>query len=270
MLGLGLIVGCVLAKTQRIFRVYLNYGAISPTMGNLEFTLFAGTVFLIALIFCLVYVLASGEPPTGTVTQSLSDNTYLYIACTASSKSFGNWVIGFFMGVMISISLGCAFMLFLANDMETPFKEAEFLFLAVVDFLVLCIVLIPNYYTVGDRLGSVLQSYLLRSLGVIFAMYLTLGIVFIPKAVYIHRQNKSERESKAARSGSAQTVGFQSSATASASAASTRLTEFDSDEAGSSDSEGDVTPLRGGLDDNRPQFISENVSRQSSQTASST
>lgn len=54
------------------------------------------------------------------------------------------------------------------------------------------ILLIPLYYTVGDRRGSALQTFLLRSLGQLFAMYLTLGLMFVPKMIYTIRSVRQE------------------------------------------------------------------------------
>jgi hypothetical protein len=61
-----------------------------------------------------------------------------------------------------------------------------------LDFIVLLALLIPLYYTVGDRRGSALQTFLLRSLGQLFAMYLTLGLLFVPKMIYTIRGVKQD------------------------------------------------------------------------------
>lgn len=61
-----------------------------------------------------------------------------------------------------------------------------------MDFIVLLALLIPLYYTVGDRRGSALQTFLLRSLGQLFAMYLTLGLLFVPKMIYTIRGVKQD------------------------------------------------------------------------------
>lgn len=54
--------------------------------------------------------------------------------------------------------------------------------------------MIPLYYTVGNRRGSVLQSFLLRSLAVLFAMILTLALVTYPKMYALVARIKAKKQ----------------------------------------------------------------------------
>ncbi len=128
--------------------------------------------------------------------------------------------------------------------------------------------LIPLYYTVGDRRGSALQTYLLRSLGELFAMFLTMGLLFVPKVIYVLRGvRKGERTD-------GEESNFQTTARGSINADTTTMgtsrginyTEFsDSDR---SDSDYDAGQAGGASmaeeSSNRPGFVSMNISRGSS------
>lgn len=60
--------------------------------------------------------------------------------------------------------------------------------------MILNAVLIPIYYTTGDRRGSVQQQYLIRSLGCLFGLTFTVLALFAPKIIYISRQIKGEEK----------------------------------------------------------------------------
>lgn len=59
--------------------------------------------------------------------------------------------------------------------------------------------LIPLYYTTGQRKGSVQQNYLLRSLGVLFGLYFTVCVLFIPKIMAISASLKGKGEEEEGR-----------------------------------------------------------------------
>lgn len=60
--------------------------------------------------------------------------------------------------------------------------------------MILCAILIPIYYTTGDRKGSQEQQYLIRSLGVLFGSALTLLAMFAPKIISIYNHLKAQEE----------------------------------------------------------------------------
>lgn len=217
-------------------------------MTQMEFFGVVAIIMAIDGILAIIYIIGSGSLPQAKVVQSTSDNTYVYIACVPNTKSYGTWVVGSFMVVNAILMLANAFVLFLGRSLETAYKEADFLFLAVLDFLVLMVLLIPLYYTVGDRLGSVEQSYLLRSLGVLFALSLTFGVVFVPKMVYIMRSLKTQKD--VGKTSAAAT--FTATTTTGTSKKGVRYTEMSSGDSSGSSQSADLS--------GKPMFISENVS----------
>lgn len=65
--------------------------------------------------------------------------------------------------------------------------------------IILNSVLIPIYYTTGDRRGSVQQQYLIRSLGCLFGLTFTVVALFAPKIIAISRALKGQDEDEAQR-----------------------------------------------------------------------
>lgn len=68
-----------------------------------------------------------------------------------------------------------------------------------MDIIILCAILIPIYYTTGDRKGSQEQQYLIRSLGILFGSALTMLAICVPKIISIYHHMKKQEE--AAESG---------------------------------------------------------------------
>lgn len=127
--------------------------------------------------------------------------------------------------------------------------------------------LIPLYYTVGDRRGSALQTFLLRSLGELFAMYLTMGLLFVPKLIYVmravrHGEQAEGQQSNFAAASRASMTG-ETTVTGAAVRSVPNYTEFSESDASDEDYEGaGIAGVSAVEDASRgPQFVSENVTR---------
>ena len=129
--------------------------------------------------------------------------------------------------------------------------------------------LVPLYYTVGDRRGSALQTYLLRSLGQLFAMYLTLGLLFVPKLIYtlrgVRKGEQAEGDEDFATYGARASMTMET--TERGGFSTTRMTNY-TEQSASEDSDSDVGGTTMGVGDitgdstnGRPQFVSMNITR---------
>ncbi len=130
MLGFGMIVGCIVAKCQRYLRVYANFGYTPPRMTTLEFFFWASIPFAFAVVLSVLYNFGNGTPEA-VVTQSTVDNTYVYISCLPGTESWGNWIVGIFMFIMLMFILASTAILLLTLDIVAPYKEHDFLLLIV-------------------------------------------------------------------------------------------------------------------------------------------
>jgi hypothetical protein len=195
MLGFGLITACVVVKVERIFRVLINTGNVSMVLRTPELLLVVGVVLIPDVVLILLYLFGGGELPQATVTQSNVDNTYVFITCTPKSLSYNDLIVGIFIGYNLFVILISTIVLLMSRHLQTAYKEAEFMFLILLDILILSCIMIPLFYTVGQRRGSELQSFLLRSLTVVFGMILTISLLSYPRlyALFSHMNAKKRR-----------------------------------------------------------------------------
>lgn len=135
MIGFGLIVGCVTAKCQRYFRVFANFGYVPPRMTTGEFYLWMSLPLLLATTMMILYNFANGLPEA-VVTQSTVDNTYVYISCLPGTVSWGNWLVGIFIGIMFAFIAASTAILLLTMNLVTPYKESTFLLLIVHNYYI--------------------------------------------------------------------------------------------------------------------------------------
>jgi hypothetical protein len=137
MIGIGLIMGPIVAKVQRYYRVLLNYGYIEPTLTTTEFLLWWALPVLIDTGLAVAYIVGKGLP-TAQITQSVVDNTYVYISCVPGTKSYGVLIVTIFLIFNGLLMIVCAVLLFFSRPLITPYNEGTFLFL-VVQESILCV-----------------------------------------------------------------------------------------------------------------------------------
>lgn len=130
MVGFGLIVGCIVAKCQRYFRVFASFGYVPPRMTTLEFYLCLTLPLLLSVAIMALYNFGKGIPQA-VVTQSTVDNTYVYISCLPGTKDWGTTLVAIFIGVMVAFIAACTAVLLLCLNLVTPYKESTFLLLIV-------------------------------------------------------------------------------------------------------------------------------------------
>lgn len=196
MLGFSLVIACIVVRTERIFRVLINSDHVSMVLSNKELLIVAGLVLIPEILLIIAYVIGSGQLPRPVITQSNVDNTYLFIQCTPKSVTYSNIVVAIYLiynGILVIL---CTIVLLLSRHLQTAYNEAFFLFLILLDIIILAAIMIPLYYTVGQRKGSVLQQFLLRSLAIVFALIITIALISYPKvnALILHIKNKRARK----------------------------------------------------------------------------
>lgn len=194
MFGVGLIVACIVVKTERIFRALINAGRLTMVLRNSELLIVAGIVLIPDILFIIAYIFGSGEIPRARITQSDVDPTYVFITCTATSLRFNNVVVAIYVIYNAILVIACTICLLMARNLQTAYSEAFYLFLILLDFIIVCSIMIPLYYTVGQRKGSVIQGFLLRSLTAVFAMMLTVALLSYPKVQALVRRIKAKRQ----------------------------------------------------------------------------
>lgn len=100
-----------------------------------EFYLWMSLPLLLATTMMILYNFANGLPEA-VVTQSTVDNTYVYISCLPGTVSWGNWLVGIFIGIMFAFIAASTAILLLTMNLVTPYKESTFLLLIVHNYYI--------------------------------------------------------------------------------------------------------------------------------------
>ena len=140
------------------------------------------------------------------VVQSSTNFLYNYISCRIQDLQFQGIMyalIYLFNGLFtLVITVFAA----VSWKVESPYGELKFISFALFDQLVLGVVIIIIYYSGNDGANSSSRQYILRSLGSLFVLYITLLLISVPKIYYI-RKTKSELEDELGRkSGDSETM----------------------------------------------------------------
>jgi len=195
MIGVGLLVSCLTVKSVRIFRVFLGSSVAEDILSTGEIFITGGLVLVPNIALLFVYLFGAGGLPTNILVQSSADPTYFFIACIPNGDATFQYIlVALFLGYNLVVVAMCAIMLFMSRGIVTVVGERFYLFLVLVDFIILGALMIPLYYTVGETTGSLLQQFLIRAQTTIFALHLTLILLAYPRIVAIIREQKEQKE----------------------------------------------------------------------------
>jgi len=207
-IGFGLIMGNLLAKTYRIFKIFNNPSVERKVISDRDLLNFTFIVLAIEITLLSVYCFVSGTPQPINI-QSTSDSLLLIIQCSVPSgfiQTLGTISLLVFNGLLILCGVVIAYV---SRNVESSFNESKYIAITVYIYLLVVIILLPLYYTAGDSGSSVNRQYILRNISVIAAMYFTLIALFVPKIMNIYRSKRDlerkRRESDTAASSTGHT-----------------------------------------------------------------
>lgn len=189
-IGFGLIMGNLLAKTYRIFKIFNNPSVTATVMKDIDLLKFSIVILAIEIALLCVYCFVSGTPKPIFI-QSTSDSLLLIIQCSVPSgfiQTFGTITLLVFNGLLILCGVVIAYV---SRHVESSFNESKYIAITVYIYLLVVIILLPLYYTAGDSGSSVNRQYILRNISVLAAMYFTLVALFVPKIMNIYRSRKA-------------------------------------------------------------------------------
>ena len=132
------------------------------------------------------------------VVQSSTNFLYNYISCRIVDLQFQGVMYGLIFVFNGLFTLVIAVFAAVSRKVESPYGELKFISLALYDQFILAIVLIIIYYSGTDGTDSSSRQYILRSLGALFVLFVTLLLISVPKLYYL-RKTKSELEDELGR-----------------------------------------------------------------------
>lgn len=188
-IGFGLIMGNLLAKTYRIFKIFTNVQVTNLVMKDTDLLKFSVVIIAIEILLLCVYCFVSGTPRPVNI-QSTSDSLLLIIQCAVPSQFvqiFGQITLLVFNGLLILCGVIIAYV---SRKVDSTFNESKYIAITVYIYLLVIIILLPLYYTAGDSGSSVNRQYILRYISVLAAMYFTLFALFVPKILNIYHSRQ--------------------------------------------------------------------------------
>lgn len=192
-IGFGLIMGNLLAKTYRIFKIFNNARVTSLVIRDIDLLKFTVGVLLLEILMLSIYCFPSGLPRP-KVYQSTSETLLKYIQCAVPSNALQLTGTILLFCVNFILVLGAVIIAFLTRNVDSAFNESLYIAYVVYIYLVVSIVLLPLYYTAGDSHSSQSRKFVLRTVGVLIPMFFTLGALFMPKIHLVLKHKKASRE----------------------------------------------------------------------------
>lgn len=191
-IGFGLIMGNLLAKTYRIFKIFNNARVTSLVIRDIDLLKFTLAVLLMEILLLSIYCFPVGLPRPEII-QSQSDSLLKVFQCRVPStfmQFFGT--ISLFTANFILV-ICAVFVAFLTRNVDSAFNESLYIAYIVYSYFVVAVVLMPLYYTAGDSPSSQSRQFVIRNIGILIPMFFTLFALFGPKIYFVHKAKKAER-----------------------------------------------------------------------------
>lgn len=191
-IGFGLIMGNLLAKTYRIWKIFNNIRVTSLVIKDTDLLKFSAIVVIIEIILLSVYTFTSGLPRPVNL-QSLSDSLLKIVECQVPSSlvQIGMTItLLVFNGLLI---IGGVIIAYLTRNVDSAFNESKYIAITMYMYLLVSIILLPLYYTAGDSSSSVSRQFVLRALAVLASMYFTLFCLFVPKILIVEEERRKAK-----------------------------------------------------------------------------
>lgn len=196
-IGFGLIMGNLLAKTYRIFKIFNNARVTSLVIRDTDLLKFTGAVILLEILLLSLYSFPSGLPRP-VVIQSTSDSLLKIVKCEVPSSWLQTAGIIVLLGVNFLLVLAAVIIAYLTRNVDSAFNESRYIGYTVYVFFLATIILLPLYYTAGDSSSSNSRQFIIRTLAILVPMYFCLGALFVPKIILVEKAKRAERKLAAA------------------------------------------------------------------------
>ena len=195
-IGFALIMGNLLAKTYRIFKIFTNVRVSSVAITDADLLKFSGGIILFEVLLLSIYTFAKGLPDA-VLKDSTTQTLYRFISCEVSDSSFQTIMTIAILVINALFVLFGVVIAYLTRNVDSSFNESKYIALTMYVYLLSGLIFLAIYFTSGDGSGSVFRQYLARSLGGVIAMIFTIASLFGPKlaAVIKEQQSSSKKTS---------------------------------------------------------------------------
>ncbi|KGG52113.1 G-protein-coupled receptor family 3 protein 12 [Mitosporidium daphniae] len=185
LLGFGLILGNILAKTYRIFKIFSNARLSTPVIQDRDLLVFSGTLILVLSIFLLIITFSSEN--ISRIITSKTDSLISFRVCSAKDNTLVTVCLALSfvcMGILL-ISLGV--IAYLTRNVDSAFNESIYIAITIYTYMALLIISLPLYAVSGDYKYSERARYFELTISNLVAMLVTLCALFLPKFYIIYK-----------------------------------------------------------------------------------
>ena len=177
-IGYAIVMGALLAKNYRIWRIFDNDKLRSRVITNRELLYFSAVIVGIEMLLMGILMI---DRPTPKILISGSSTLYHYQACQTNNTLFQKVMTGVlfaYNGLLVFIG---SLLAFKTRKVVSSFNESKFIAVSMYNMLISGVVLAPIYFTTGDSRGVASRLYIIRSLACLFATVITMTALFGPK-----------------------------------------------------------------------------------------
>lgn len=186
-LGFSLLIGGIIAKSYRIYRIFNNSTATAVVISDLQ--LFS-IVFVIALYFMILSVIVVILGLKVIVTQSSTNRFYLFYRCAIPNK-FWNVFFAILIELSMIIILLAALILALStHHVAFAYSEADTVIALLILYLCLDISFLPLYYALQDGTDSAVLKATIRLISLSITVVSTLALLFLSRFYKVHQNKK--------------------------------------------------------------------------------
>jgi len=168
------------AKSWRVHRIFTNPSLTSTAIGDIP--LLGGVCAITSLIVILLIVWTASFTPRARTVQSFDD-----VRTICDGPSY----MGFAVTVIIFNSLAVLLALvfsFITRNILTLFDESRWIFMTVLCCVVVAAIVVPVQFIVDTETAA----FIVRSLGVVACVFLSVVLLFGPKFLLVFGKKKNE------------------------------------------------------------------------------
>lgn len=192
-IGFGLIIGNLLAKTYRIFKIFNNIKVTTTAIRDRNILECSFAILLMEILLLSIYTFVEGLP-NPTVVISSTDPLYSYVVCEVGDDDFQTAMTIVIVIFNVILVLCAGVIAFLTRHVDSAYSESNYVGYTVYCYIILAIITFPLYFTGGDGTGSATRRYIERSLSLLLAMSFTWLALFAPKLRTIYQEKKLASE----------------------------------------------------------------------------
>lgn len=209
-IGIGLIIANLFAKTYRIFKIFTNIRVKTKAITDAYLLKFSLSVVAIEILLLCIYTFPDGLP-SPVIELNQSDPTHGHLECITDDLYYNNTMIGVMIGFNCFIVLLIAIVAFMSRNVASSYNESKYIGIILYFYVVLVLITLPIYYTVANAKNVASIQFGVRSFAFLIGVYFTWLLLFGQKHHRIHSIKKEAKRRLHVESSRQTSAGWSSS-----------------------------------------------------------